>query len=133
MCTPASPAWPTIWRRTTPTRWALPAASWPTSTGTNKACWTAEAKPPRHAAEEIYGVIPADPKKPFDVREIIARLVDGSDFDEFKQNYGTTLVTGFARLNGWRVGIIANNGILFSESASRVRTLSNCAASAAFR
>jgi 3-methylcrotonyl-CoA carboxylase beta subunit len=77
----------------------------------------AEAKPPRHAAEEIYGVIPADPKKPFDVREIIARLVDDSDFDEFKQNYGTTLVTGFARLNGWRVGIIANNGILFSESA----------------
>ncbi|WP_159878517.1 carboxyl transferase domain-containing protein [Aquitalea denitrificans] len=76
-----------------------------------------EAKPPRHAAEEIYGVIPADPKKPFDVREIIARLVDDSDFDEFKQNYGTTLVTGFARLNGWRVGIIANNGILFSESA----------------
>jgi len=76
-----------------------------------------EAKPPRHAAEEIYGVIPADPKKPFDVREIIARLVDDSDFDEFKQNYGSTLVTGFARLNGWRVGIIANNGILFSESA----------------
>ncbi|NWK76632.1 carboxyl transferase domain-containing protein [Aquitalea sp. LB_tupeE] len=76
-----------------------------------------ETKPPRHAAEEIYGVIPADPKKPFDVREIIARLVDDSDFDEFKQNYGTTLVTGFARLNGWRVGIIANNGILFSESA----------------
>lgn len=77
----------------------------------------AEPKAPRHAAEEIYGVIPADPKKPFDVREIIARLVDDSDFDEFKQNYGTTLVTGFARLNGWRVGIIANNGILFSESA----------------
>jgi 3-methylcrotonyl-CoA carboxylase beta subunit len=77
----------------------------------------AEPRPPRHAAEEIYGVIPADPKKPFDVREIIARLVDDSDFDEFKQNYGSTLVTGFARLNGWRVGIIANNGILFSESA----------------
>ena len=77
----------------------------------------AAPRPPRHAAEEIYGVIPADPKKPFDVREIIARLVDDSDFDEFKQNYGTTLVTGFARLNGWRVGIIANNGILFSESA----------------
>nr|WP_294865122.1 carboxyl transferase domain-containing protein [uncultured Pseudogulbenkiania sp.] len=77
----------------------------------------AEPKAPRYAAEEIYGVIPADPKKPFDVREIIARLVDDSDFDEFKQNYGTTLVTGFARLNGYRVGIIANNGILFSESA----------------
>ncbi|MBI3145285.1 MAG: methylcrotonoyl-CoA carboxylase [Pseudogulbenkiania sp.] len=77
----------------------------------------AEPKAPRYASEEIYGVIPADPKKPFDVREIIARLVDDSDFDEFKQNYGTTLVTGFARLNGYRVGIIANNGILFSESA----------------
>ncbi len=73
--------------------------------------------PPRYPAEELYGVIPADSKKPFDVREIIARLVDDSEFDEFKQNYGTTLVTGFARLNGYRVGIIANNGILFSESA----------------
>ncbi|WP_043634279.1 carboxyl transferase domain-containing protein [Chromobacterium haemolyticum] len=77
----------------------------------------AEPRPPRYAAEEIYGVIPADPKKPFDVREIIARLVDDSEFDEFKQNYGATLVTGFARLNGYRVGVIANNGILFSESA----------------
>ncbi|OHX19237.1 carboxyl transferase domain-containing protein [Chromobacterium sphagni] len=77
----------------------------------------AEPRPPRYPAEEIYGVIPADAKKPFDVREIIARLVDDSDFDEFKQNYGTTLVTGFARLNGYRVGILANNGILFSESA----------------
>lgn len=77
----------------------------------------AEPRPPRYAADEIYGVIPVDAKKPFDVREIIARLVDDSDFDEFKQNYGTTLVTGFARLNGYRVGIIANNGILFSESA----------------
>ena len=73
--------------------------------------------PPRHAAEELYGVIPADPKKPFDVREIILRLVDDSAFDEFKANYGTTLVTGFAHLDGWPVGIIANNGILFSESA----------------
>ena len=73
--------------------------------------------PPRYASEEIYGVIPADAKKPFDVREIIARLVDDSAFDEFKQNYGTTLVTGFARIDGWPVGIIANNGILFSESA----------------
>jgi len=77
----------------------------------------ATPQPPRYPAEELYGVIPADSKKPFDVREIIARLVDDSDFDEFKQNYGTTLVTGFARLNGYRVGIIANNGILFSESA----------------
>lgn len=72
---------------------------------------------PRYPAHELYGVIPHDPKKPFDVREIIMRLVDDSDFDEFKQNYGTTLVTGFARLYGYQIGIIANNGILFSESA----------------
>ncbi len=74
---------------------------------------------PRYAAEELYGVIPADAKKPFDVREIIARLVDGSDFDEFKARYGSTLVCGFARLYGYPVGIVANNGILFSESAQK--------------
>lgn len=67
--------------------------------------------------EELYGVVPADIRKPYDVREIIGRIVDGSDFDEFKQLYGTTLVCGFARLHGYPVGIIANNGILFSESA----------------
>jgi 3-methylcrotonyl-CoA carboxylase beta subunit len=72
---------------------------------------------PRYAADELYGVIPTDAKKPFDVREIIARLVDGSDFDEFKARYGTTLVCGFARLHGYPLGIVANNGILFSESA----------------
>ncbi|MDG3439338.1 carboxyl transferase domain-containing protein [Nitrospirillum amazonense] len=72
---------------------------------------------PKYAAEEIYGIIPTDSRKPFDVREIIARLVDGSEFDEFKQLYGTTLVCGFAHLWGYPVGIIANNGILFSESA----------------
>ena len=66
-----------------------------------------------------YGVIPTDAKKPFDVREIIARIVDGSDFDEFKARYGTTLVCGFARIYGYPVGIVANNGILFSESALR--------------
>ncbi len=76
-----------------------------------------EPVPPRYPAEELYGVIPADTRKPFDVREIIARLVDGSEFDEFKARYGTTLVTGFARIEGMPVGIIANNGILFSESA----------------
>jgi 3-methylcrotonyl-CoA carboxylase beta subunit len=65
----------------------------------------------------LYGVIPVDTRKPFDVREIIARIVDGSEFDEFKARYGTTLVTGFARIEGMQVGIIANNGILFSESA----------------
>jgi 3-methylcrotonyl-CoA carboxylase beta subunit len=73
--------------------------------------------PPLFEAEELYGVIPADTRKPFDVREIIARIVDGSEFDEFKARYGTTLVTGFARIEGMQVGIIANNGILFSESA----------------
>jgi len=72
---------------------------------------------PLFGAEELYGVIPVDTRKPFDVREIIARIVDGSEFDEFKARYGTTLVTGFARIEGMPVGIIANNGILFSESA----------------
>ncbi|SFE96107.1 carboxyl transferase domain-containing protein [Paracidovorax wautersii] len=72
---------------------------------------------PRFAAEELYGVIPVDTRKPFDVREIIARIVDGSAFDEFKARFGTTLVTGFAHIEGMPVGIIANNGILFSESA----------------
>ena len=73
--------------------------------------------PPLHAADELYGVIPADLRQPYDVREVIARVVDGSEFDEFKQNYGTTLITGFAHLHGMPVGIIANNGVLFSESA----------------
>ncbi len=76
-----------------------------------------EPVPPRYPAEELYGVIPTDTRKPFDVREIIARIVDGSEFDEFKARYGSTLVTGFARIEGMPVGIIANNGILFSESA----------------
>jgi 3-methylcrotonyl-CoA carboxylase beta subunit len=72
---------------------------------------------PLYPAEEIYGVVPGDTRKPYDVREVIARLVDGSRFDEFKPLYGPTLVTGFARLWGYPVGIVANNGILFSESA----------------
>ncbi|KYK45129.1 methylcrotonoyl-CoA carboxylase [Bradyrhizobium liaoningense] len=76
--------------------------------------------PPREplfAAEEIYGVVPVDGRKPFDVRDIVARVVDGSEFDEFKKLYGTTLVCGFAHIWGYPVGIIANNGILFSESS----------------
>ncbi|MGN0862437.1 MAG: carboxyl transferase domain-containing protein [Stenotrophomonas koreensis] len=73
--------------------------------------------PPRYPAAELYGVIPADTRKPFDVREVIARLVDDSVLDEFKARYGTTLVCGFAHIEGMPVGIIANNGILFSESA----------------
>jgi len=72
---------------------------------------------PLYPSDELYGVIPADLKTPFDVRDVIARLVDGSVLDEFKANYGTTLITGFAHIEGQPVGIIANNGILFSESA----------------
>ncbi|MHA7872220.1 MAG: carboxyl transferase domain-containing protein, partial [Hyphococcus sp.] len=79
----------------------------------------AESAPPRYAPEELYGVVEADARKPYDAREIIARLVDGSVFDEFKPLYGTTLVTGFARLHGFPVGVLANNGILFSESAKK--------------
>lgn len=74
-------------------------------------------QPPLYDARELYGVIPADSRKPFDVREIIARIVDGSQFDEFKSRFGATLVCGFAHIEGMPVGIIANNGILFSESA----------------
>jgi 3-methylcrotonyl-CoA carboxylase beta subunit len=73
--------------------------------------------PPKYDAQELYGVIPTDTRKPFDVREIIARIVDASEFDEFKARFGTTLVCGFARIEGMPVGLIANNGILFSESA----------------
>jgi 3-methylcrotonyl-CoA carboxylase beta subunit len=72
---------------------------------------------PKYDPQELYGVIPTDTRKPFDVREIIARIVDGSEFDEFKARFGSTLVCGFARIEGMPVGIIANNGILFSESA----------------
>ncbi|HKW00076.1 MAG TPA: carboxyl transferase domain-containing protein [Vicinamibacterales bacterium] len=72
---------------------------------------------PKYDPEELYGIVSVDPRRPYDVHEVIARLVDGSRFDEFKQRYGTTLVTGFARLHGFLVGIIANNGVLFSESA----------------
>ena len=75
------------------------------------------ARAPLFPAEEIYGVVPVDGRKPFDVRDIIARVVDGSEFDEFKKLYGTTLVCGFAHVFGYPVGIIANNGILFSESS----------------
>src|SRR5215475_2167731 len=72
---------------------------------------------PKYDAAELYGIVNADIRKPYDVREIIARIVDGSRFDEFKARYGATLVTGFARLHGFLVGVIANNGVLFSESA----------------
>jgi 3-methylcrotonyl-CoA carboxylase beta subunit len=86
--------------------------------------WARERRPgiaepiePKYAAEELHGVVPSDARKPFDVREIIARVVDGSEFDEWKSRFGATLITGFARIWGMPVGIVANNGILFSESA----------------
>jgi propionyl-CoA carboxylase len=83
-----------------------------------QASWElAEPEEPRYDAREIYGIIPSDPRKSYDVREIIARLVDGSRLHEFKARYGETLVCGFARIMGMPVGIVANNGILFSESA----------------
>ncbi len=72
---------------------------------------------PAFDPQELYGIVNVDTRKPYEVREIVARLVDGSRFDEFKERYGTTLVTGFARLHGFLVGIVANNGVLFSESA----------------
>jgi 3-methylcrotonyl-CoA carboxylase beta subunit len=78
-----------------------------------------ESREPNYAAEEIYGVIPTDTRKPYDVREIIARIVDGSQFDEFKARFGTTLICGFAHIEGMPIGIIANNGVLFSESANK--------------
>lgn len=80
---------------------------------------TLAPRAPLYAADELYGVIPVDSKQPFDVREIIARLVDGSEFDEFKALFGTTLVCGFAHLHGYPVAILANNGILFAEAAQK--------------
>jgi acetyl-CoA carboxylase carboxyltransferase component len=80
--------------------------------------WEVDApEEPVYPLDDLYGIIPPDLRKAFDVREVIARLVDGSRFQEFKERYGTTVVTGFARIMGYPVGIIANNGILFSESA----------------
>lgn len=78
-----------------------------------------QSRPPIYPTQDIYGVVPADIKKSYDVREIIMRLVDGSEFTEFKARFGPTLVTGFARIDGFQVGIVANNGILFSESAQK--------------
>lgn len=80
-------------------------------------CKPQNAEPPAYDENELMGIIPKDTRKSFDVREIIARIVDGSNFDEFKKLYGETLVTGFAHIHGYKVGIVANNGVLFSESA----------------
>ena len=79
----------------------------------------APPRPPLHDPAEIYGVIPKDAREPYDIRELIARIVDGSELDEWKRLYGATLVTGFARIWGYPVGIVANNGILFGESAQK--------------
>lgn len=78
-----------------------------------------ESQAPLYDASELYGILAEDMRQPFDIKEVIARIVDGSDFDEFKALFGTTLVCGFARLHGMPVGIVANNGVLFSESAQK--------------
>jgi 3-methylcrotonyl-CoA carboxylase beta subunit len=87
--------------------WRKPEPPWP----------RLEPRPPAYAAESIYDVVPVDARRGYDVREVIARLVDGSDFHEFKPGYGETLVTGFGHIDGYPVGILANNGVLFSQSA----------------
>ncbi len=87
---------------------------------TKDAPWdVAEPEPPVADPDELYGLIPDDFRQPFDPREVIARIVDGSRFDEFKALYGETLVTGFARIEGYPVGILASNGVLFAESAQK--------------
>jgi 3-methylcrotonyl-CoA carboxylase beta subunit len=91
------------------------AASW--NRAPRRAMDVAEPEAPRYDPEELLGVVPQDGRTPYDVREVIARVVDGSRFQEFKARYGTTLVTGFARIHGIPVGIVANNGVLFSASA----------------
>ncbi len=78
-----------------------------------------EPEPPHYDPEELYGIIPDDPKKQFDMREVIARIVDGSLFHEYRPDYGTTLVCGFAFIHGIKVGIVANNGVLFNDSAQK--------------
>ena len=114
----ANPASPIITPRTTitrsPSRAASSAISTPRSRSTSRCIPSRE---PLYDAAELDGIVPVDLKKQYDVREVIARLVDGSEFDEFKKLYGTTIVTGFAHLHGMPVGIIGNNGILYSESA----------------
>jgi acetyl-CoA carboxylase carboxyltransferase component len=80
---------------------------------------TKKIEPPKYKADELLGIVSADIKKPFDAREVIARITDGSDFSEFKPEWGTTLVTGWAQIHGYPVGIIANNGVLFSDSANK--------------
>ena len=99
-------------------RWAWRGRSSPISIDPKE--WTSRSQAPeepRYDPDEIYGIVSADLRRPYDIREVIARLVDGSRFDEFKALYGQTLVTGFAHIHGYPVGILANNGILFSGVA----------------
>jgi 3-methylcrotonyl-CoA carboxylase beta subunit len=76
-----------------------------------------EPEPPDYDVDELYGILPKDPRVQFDMRDVVARLVDGSRFHEYQPDYGTTMLCGFARLWGWRIGILANNGVLFNDSA----------------
>jgi 3-methylcrotonyl-CoA carboxylase beta subunit len=87
--------------------------------GAHKSGLRQSAEDPAYDPDEIFGVVPGDLRTPYDIREVIARVVDGSYFDEFKPRFGETLVTGFAHVDGWPVGIIANNGVLFSEAAQK--------------
>ncbi len=116
--TPVSPGSPTTWRRTTPTRSAWRARSSPRCPCPPEPSLARETpEAPAYDPAELHGIVARDPRHMTDAREVIARLVDGSRFHEFKPRYGTTLVTGFAHLHGYPVGILANQGVLFSESA----------------
>ena len=112
---------PTTTRPPTSTRSRSPAASSGTSTrrGPTRPGTSTEPEPPALDPADLYGLIPEDFRHQVDPRELIARIVDGSRFQEFKQLYGETLVTGFARIEGFHVGILANNGVLFAESAQK--------------
>ena len=116
-CTRAFPASPTRWRATMATRCIWPAAPSPTRARPTRLGAFDEPRPPALPIEELEALMPVDVRKAFDAHDIIARLVDASEFDAFKPRYGATLVTGFARLGGQPIGILANNGVLFSESA----------------
>ena len=119
-CTPGRRACATTWPATSPRRSAWRGASWPTCTGRG----SARARPvppiaPLYPAEELLGIASVDVRVPFDVREILARVLDGSRFEEFKESYGAQLVCGWATLGGYPVGVVANNGILFSPEAQK--------------
>jgi 3-methylcrotonyl-CoA carboxylase beta subunit len=110
-CTPASPASPITSRPTTRTGSRSPREALAQVPSAPPAVMPGPVEPPAEDPADLYGIVPRDPRRPYDVREVIARLVDGSRFHEFKPRYGTTLVTGFARIHGYEVGILANNGV----------------------